>query len=261
LLQVEECLIYFIFGAMSAKDWFASWFDTSYYHTLYHKRDDKEAKKFITRLVAQLDIPENSDVLDLACGKGRHSRTLGSLGMNVLGVDLSPKSIKSALKRECENVHFMVHDMREVIPSKRFDAIFNLFTSFGYFENDAENEKVLECIHQMLQPNGHFVFDYLNLEPTIEKLVESERKEINGIQFDIKRQFDGKFVRKAIDVEDQGVSMHFEEKVRGFRFEEIIEMMQKNGLIAEKIFGDFELNPYDEHTSDRMILICKKRSR
>ncbi len=244
---------------MSSKDWFASWFDTSYYHVLYHKRDDREAKKFITRLVKHLEIRKNSDVLDLACGKGRHSRTLGELGMNVLGVDLSKKSIKSALKKENENVHFLVHDMREVIPNKDFDAIFNLFTSFGYFENDEENEKVLKGINLMLRPNGRFIFDFLNLERTLTDLVEAEIKEVDDIRFEIERYFDGKFIKKSIAVIDQGITHRFEEKVRGFRFDEINEMMQKQGLMVETVFGDFELNPYDEKQSERMILICKKK--
>ena len=244
---------------MSTKDWFASWFDTSYYHVLYHKRDDKEAKRFITRLVKHLKIPNQSDVLDLACGKGRHSKTLGELGMNVLGTDLSKKSIQGALKKETDCVHFLVHDMREVIPNRDFDVIFNLFTSFGYFENEDENEKVLKGIYDMLRPNGYFIFDFLNLERTLADLVEKESKEIDGIRFDIERNFDGKFIKKSIAVVDDGKEHHFEEKVRVFRFDEIKEMMRKQGLIATEVFGDFELNPYDEQHSERMILICKKK--
>ena len=87
-----------------SNSWFASWFDTKYYHTLYRSRDDEEAKNFITSLVAKLNLPEKSYVLDLACGKGRHSRTLEKLGMRVLGADLSKESIKSAKKKENKNL-------------------------------------------------------------------------------------------------------------------------------------------------------------
>lgn len=243
---------------MSKKDWFASWFDTSYYHTLYQSRDHKEAKKFITHLVAQLDLAENSHVLDLACGKGRHSRTLEQLGMNVLGVDLSQASIKSALKHKNDRLNFLVHDMREAIPNVKFDCIFNLFTSFGYFDDDEENQKVLKGVSAMLRPNGQFVFDYLNLENTLSNLVAEESKEINGLKFDIRRHFDGVHIRKEIDVKDNNKSFHYEEKVRGFHFETIEQMMIKENLLPIDVFGDFDLNSFDEKKSERMIIICKK---
>ncbi len=243
---------------MSKKDWFASWFDTSYYHTLYRSRDDQEAKKFISRLVKELKFEKGSRVLDLACGKGRHSKTLNELGMDVLGVDLSKESIKSAKKSEKDNLHFMVHDMREVIPNEKFDCIFNLFTSFGYFDKDEENEKVLQGISQMLRPKGLFVFDYLNLENALSNLVAEETREIDGITFHIKRSFDGEFIRKGIEVKDNGHSFHFEEKVRGFKYEDLKALMIKDKLEPIQMFGDFELNDYDQKTSERMIIICKK---
>ncbi|MDG1347313.1 MAG: class I SAM-dependent methyltransferase [Crocinitomicaceae bacterium] len=243
---------------MSKKDWFASWFDTKYYHTLYRSRDDEEAKNFITSLVAKLNLPEKSYVLDLACGKGRHSRTLEKLGMRVLGADLSKESIKSAKKKENKNLKFLVHDMREVIDGESFDCVFNLFTSFGYFEKNHENEKVLKGISQMLSPNGLFVFDYLNLERALDNLVTEETKEIDGIEFNIQRAFDGNFIRKRIEVKDKGVSFQFEEKVRGFQFNQLKEMMLKDGLKPITIFGNFKLEAYDEKNSERMIIICKK---
>ncbi|MFN3940966.1 MAG: YkgJ family cysteine cluster protein, partial [Chitinophagales bacterium] len=82
--------------------------------------------------------PAVSKILDLACGKGRHSIYLNQLGYDVTGADLSENSIKEASKFANEKLHFKVHDMR--IPfEEKYDAIFNLFTSFGYFENDADN--------------------------------------------------------------------------------------------------------------------------
>lgn len=248
-----------IFGLMSKKDWFASWFDTSYYHVLYKSRDHAEARKFITRLVENQHIPSGANVLDLACGKGRHSLTLAELGMQVLGVDLSAASIEAARKNECEHLKFLVHDMREVVPKAHFNYIFNLFTSFGYFDDESDNEKVLQCVHTMLHPEGKFIFDYLNLNYTLRHLVAAETKEIEGIRFDLHRSFDGKHILKKIDVLDQDQKMQFEEKVRGFRIEEMEEMLIRQGFTIENSFGNFELAPYDKENSERMILICKKK--
>ena len=83
--------------------WFASWFDSPYYHVLYKDRDDSEAADFMNRLTQYLHLHPTSKILDLACGKGRHSRYLSSLGYDVTGVDLSSQSITFAKKFEKEN--------------------------------------------------------------------------------------------------------------------------------------------------------------
>ena len=131
---------------MENVNWFESWFDTSYYHTLYKNRDNKEAERFIGNLVDYIQLPPHSRVLDLACGKGRHSITLFTHGYEVLGVDLSPQSIDHAEYFSNEQLQFRVHDMREVIPGERFDGVFNLFTSFGYFDSSEDNKKVLHAL-------------------------------------------------------------------------------------------------------------------
>ena len=130
---------------MQKKEWFAEWFDTPYYHILYKSRDNHEARVFIKSLVGLLQLPEASSVLDLACGKGRHSITLNEFGYKVLGVDLSAQSIAHANQFSNSSLSFAVQDMREPIQSKRFDAVFNLFTSFGYFSSKHENEKVCQA--------------------------------------------------------------------------------------------------------------------
>ncbi|MBC7524978.1 MAG: methyltransferase domain-containing protein, partial [Flavobacterium sp.] len=117
----------------NSKTWYASWFDSPYYHILYKDRNYREAQIFMDNLTRYLNLPEKAKVLDLACGKGRHSIYLNQLGFEVTGVDLSENSILEAKKNENESLHFNVHDMRNPFHQK-FDAIFNLFTSFGYFE-------------------------------------------------------------------------------------------------------------------------------
>ena len=128
---------------MGNKDWFTSWFDTKYYHLLYKNRNDDEARLFVEHLVANLNLVPHAKVLDLACGKGRHSITLNRLGFDVLGVDLSSNSIEQAKEFENDTLHFDVCDMRKSYQKNKFDAVFNLFTSFGYFENKDDNTSVI----------------------------------------------------------------------------------------------------------------------
>jgi len=143
--------------------WYSSWFDTPYYHILYKDRNDAEAQVFMDNLTHYLNLPEEAKILDLACGKGRHSIYLNQLGYDVTGTDLSENSIAEASKSSNEKLHFKVHDMRLPFEEK-YDAVFNLFTSFGYFDNDEDNFKTLSAIKESLTEYGFAVIDFLNAD-------------------------------------------------------------------------------------------------
>lgn len=239
------------------KAWFSTWFDTKYYHTLYKYRNESEAELFISNLYKYLNL-SNEYVLDLACGKGRHSLTLNSLGLRVLGVDLSPQSIRSASQFQNNYLNFEVHDMREVIENETFDIIFNLFTSFGYFENEADNITVLRSIYEMLHVNGLLVIDFMNTTKTLNSLVKEEVKVEDNIEFNLKREFDGRFIKKYISFSDQGEVFNFQESVRAFSLDDFHNMLTVTNFKMESVFGDFQLNPFNTSTSDRLIIIARK---
>jgi 2-polyprenyl-3-methyl-5-hydroxy-6-metoxy-1,4-benzoquinol methylase len=194
---------------MEQKEWFASWFDTSYYHQLYNNRNEEEAKLFISNLLDFLKLDKNAKLLDLACGKGRHAKTLNEFGYDILGVDLSPNSISIASEMKNEHLDFQVHDMREPIQGKTFDAVFNLFTSFGYFDETTDNERVCSAIAEMLNPNGILVIDFMNAEKVIANLVAKEEKTVDNLTFYITRRCDGKHIFKCIQFEDQREQFDF----------------------------------------------------
>ena len=131
-------------------DWFTSWFNTPYYHILYKDRNDDDAQLFMKNITQHIQLPTTAHIADLPCGKGRHSVFLNSLGYKVTGGDLSENSINSAKQFENENLHFEVWDMRKPL-EKKYDAIFNLFTSFGYFEADSEDITVLNSLKKGLK--------------------------------------------------------------------------------------------------------------
>lgn len=242
---------------MEDKDWFVSWFDTEYYHILYRSRNDDEAEKFIDNLLRYLELPAKTRVLDLACGKGRHSKTMAQKGMEVVGADLSENSINAARSYENENLRFVVQDMRLPLHEK-FDAVFNLFTSFGYFDDLGDNRKVIEAVNKMLQTNGYFVIDFMNAYRVAKHLVASESKEIDGIRFEIERSFDGHHIFKNIRFSDKGKNYHFTERVQYLSEDDFRNLLLQNGFSIQDTFGDFELNPFDPETSDRLIIIAKK---
>ncbi len=242
---------------MTEKEWFDTWFDTSYYHVLYKHRNDEEAALFIEQLTKLLNLPKEAGVLDLACGKGRHSLMLHQSGLNVLGVDLSRNSIKAAQENAKSGLRFSVHDMREIIPNERFAAIFNLFTSFGYFESSTENEQVIQAVHAMLDEKGMFVIDFMNARKIIENLVLSEEKIIDGIHFSIRRKWDKENIYKFIDVLDGTNSHSFMERVQSLFLADFKKLL--NGkFIIKHVFGDYQLNSFDGEESDRLIIIAEK---
>lgn len=241
------------------KEWFASWFDTEYYHLLYRNRNFAEAERFIGNLTKELDLPEKCEVLDLACGKGRHALTLHKLGFLVTGADLSDNSISCANHFATEGLSFIVHDMREVIPGRKFRAIFNLFTSFGYFNDLEDNRRVISAIDEMLEPGGFLVIDFMNASKVIERLIPKETKEMDGISFHLERRFDGTHIFKNIRFEDDGKAYSFTERVQALKRSDFERLLTATNLQILRIFGDFDLNDFDENQSDRLIIIAQKR--
>ncbi len=246
----------FVTENQKSESWFASWFDTTYYHILYKDRNYREAQLFMDNLTQYLNLPSQAKVLDLACGKGRHAIYLNQLGYDVVGADLSENSIDEAKKNENNGLHFVVHDMRESFDVK-FDAIFNLFTSFGYFEHESDNLKTLMAIKNSLSEYGFAVIDFMNVYQVLENLVPNEVKTVDGIDFNIKRFEKDGYIIKEINFEDKGQSFHFEEKVRALTLENFQTMMQEAGIDLLDIFGDYKLKKFHKKDSERLIMIFK----
>lgn len=239
--------------------WFKTWFNTPYYHILYSNRNFEEAERFISLLVNDLKIPKNSKIIDLACGKGRHSIYLNRLGYNVLGVDLSEESITHNLEFENDSLHFRVHDMRDKLTERNVDAVFNLFTSFGYFEDQNDDKKVFQSVYDSLSENGFFVLDFLNEKFVKNTLVKETTIKKQGITFNIKKRIENQHVIKDIKFEHQGENHHYFEKVKLHTLEEIEQLANENGFKKEHIFGDYHLNPFELETSPRCINIFVKK--
>ena len=126
-----DALFLYFCGMTTAHDnWFATWFNSPYYHILYKHRNLAEAAQFIDNLIGYLQPDQGTTMLDLACGRGRHSLYLCQKGYTVTGVDLSPANIRKAQTIQCGNLDFAVHDMRKVFRPGYFDYVFNFFTSF-----------------------------------------------------------------------------------------------------------------------------------
>ncbi len=238
-------------------EWFKTWFDSEYYHLLYKDRDQTEAENFVKKIYQYLSPSTNQTMLDLACGKGRHSIHLNKMGALVEGCDYSENSIRHAKQFENDRLQFFTHDMRNELP-KPYDYIFNLFTSFGYFETLDEHQTTLRNIYNGLNEKGLFIFDFMNTEYVLNHLVAEETIQKESVYFHIKRELIDGVITKNISFEENGNLHEYREEVRALHPNEIVDMMKNCGFSVQEKFGNYHLAPFDLHTSNRFILVLSK---
>jgi SAM-dependent methyltransferase len=242
-----------------APQWFASWFDSAHYHRLYAHRNETEAAAFIDALIDRLQPGRFASALDLGCGAGRHSKQLASHGLQVTGLDLAASSIQTARRFEQPRLRFREHDMRLPFGTSAYDYVFNLFTSFGYFETASEHEAVIQNISASLKPGGRLVLDYLNVNHAERGLRPEEIKEVDGIIYRVTRWMDPWHFFKRIEIADpQDALLEFVERVAKFRLSDFERLFVSAGLWIEDLFGDYRLHPYDVVESPRLILVARK---
>lgn len=245
---------------MGEKEWYQEWFNTSFYHKLYFGRDEKEANAFINKLVEHLKPASGATMLDIACGRGRHSKTLASLGFNVTGIDISPESIDFAKKFESNHLEFFVHDMRLPLRANYFDYAFNFFTSFGYFKTRREHDNAIRTIESSLKTGGQVVIDFLNVHFEEDHIISAATKKIGNTIYEIKKWDDETHFYKKIITIDPSLKkpMEFTERVAKFSLGDFTDMLSFQGMQVQEIFGDYKLGHYDIRNSPRLIIIAKK---
>ena len=242
---------------VTMSEWYKTWFDSEYYHLLYKDRDHTEAENFIQKIYQYLTPAPHALMLDLACGKGRHSIHLQKMGAIVEGCDYSENSIQHAKQFENNDLCFYTHDMRNPLP-KKYDYIFNLFTSFGYFDTLKEHQQTLNHIYTGLNDNGTFVFDFMNIPFILDQLISHETVTKGPVEFNIIRKEINGTLQKHISFKDNGQHYTFTEEVAAFRPDEIMAMMKKAGFAIQDTFGDYALSSYHSTHSKRFILIATK---
>jgi SAM-dependent methyltransferase len=243
------------------KTWYRNWFNSPYYHQLYFQRDEQEAAAFIDRLLSKLHPPANSMMLDVACGRGRHSIHLASKGYSVTGIDISEDSIIEAKQFETDKLEFFVHDMRLPFRMNYYDYAFNFFTSFGFFRTRREHDNAIRTIAQSLKPGGTFVIDYLNAHFVENHLQYKSEFQKDGVTFYITRWLDETHFYKKIVVEDEAKleePLEFTEKVAKFSLGDFNDMFAFYDLQVQEVYGDYHFESYHVNNSPRLIIIAKK---
>lgn len=244
--------------------WFKTWFNNPLYEKVYAYRDEEEAALLADFIETLIPADRWPKLLDLACGRGRHSLNMARRGYRVTGVDLAPEAIKTASEKALEegitSVTFEIGDMREPVGGP-YDSILNLFTSFGYFEDDEENIRVLRNVESMLIQGGFFIQDYLNPVSVRNTLVPREERTAGRSTFQIERKIEQDMVIKTIRF--SGDSDHapaeFSERVKLYENYWFKEQLKKSGLTLIATYGDYEGSPFDPETSPRQLMVSQKK--
>lgn len=223
------------------KDWFEDWFGEEYL-ALYPHRDETEAQHAVELIEKELDGKAVSRALDLACGGGRHTRALADRWWTV-GLDLSAVLLKVAHSAEPSG-NYVRGDMR-VLPlaDRSFDLCVNLFTSFGYFDSDAQHLRVLAEVARVVDIGGLFVLDFLNSESVETNLVAHDERTVGNQIIEQRRSItdDGRYVQKHISL--LGSDKQFIERVRLFSVDELEMMLEESGFEVQARYGDYRGAP------------------
>jgi SAM-dependent methyltransferase len=238
--------------------WYKEWFGEEYLE-LYSHRDESEAEAHVDFVQSRFGDRRPRAVLDLACGAGRHTAALRRHGFRTLGVDLS-----LTLLAHMQRLPRVAGDMRGLpFASGSFDWVLNFFTSFGYFEQERENFRVLEEIVRVLASGGRFLIDLLNPGYALAHLIAREAQAQDGQdgrRVEIERWYDtGKLrINKRIRVFEPGRPARcFLESVRLYRAEEVSIGLRWAGLEVSELCGSFQGEPY-AHDSERLIILGYK---
>ena len=244
--------------------WFAQWFGEEYL-ALYPERDDREARQqavFARELLAPFASVGRMRFLDLACGTGRHAVVLHEGLGGVVGLELSERLLSQARRREGPARPLWVRaDMRQLpFRAGTFGAVVNFFTSFGAFEDPAEDTRVVREVARVLAPGGAFLSDVFNAERVVSTLAVREEKTVAGERVSIRRRYDpsSRRVEKEIGMGSGENKRVFTECARAYTEHELRNLHHKASLTVRAAYGNFDGSPFDRRKSPRLILLAVK---
>lgn len=258
--------------SMTDNEWFKTWFSSPNYLELYKHRDIKDAGRIIRLFFNNIKLNRPANILDLACGNGRHSILFAKKGFNVTGIDLSKYLIeeaKKALKNEFgkykDLLQFEIKDMRNIDHDTEFDLVVNLFTSFGYFKKDSDNEKVIKGISKALKRGGYFLFDFFNNTYLERNLIPCDIKKFDNKSAVQLRAIKNNTVEKDIYIFSKFKNgfynpepIHFKEKIKLYSSDHFRKLFTKYNLSIIYKFGNYDGSRFNKINSKRLIIIAQK---
>ena len=254
-------------GAGLDAHWYQTFFDEHWLTISSQTHPPEKSAAEVEFLVEELGLQSGQSVLDLPCGHGRHSIEFARRGLRVVGVDLNEEPLEKAYWAAREagvKVDLRRVDMREIEFREEFDAVFNLWTSFGYFENEAEDRLVLDRAFRALRPGGAFVLETVNLYAVLRRFEPRSRHELgDGRMLLEERSFDPFTARMTSGwtlIEPTGERVEMAFATRAYTLVELVRMLTSVGFEVDRAFGDYQGSEY-AIDSRRMIVIARRPGR
>ena len=245
-------------------DWFE---DETFWQKLYpflFTGNKLEAAETEVDSVLELAGLDRGDVMDLACGPGRHSLALARRGLRVTGVDLSAFLLGKARQRaraQHIDVEWVQEDMRSFVRPKSFDLALSLFTSFGYFENRDDHLQVLRNIHRSLRPGGALVMEIAGRETLARRFQATTSKELDDGRLLVERHEivdDWARIRNHWIVIENDRATTFRFEFRVYSGQELKGLLFDAGFAGIQLYGGYDGRPYDLH-AERLVAVARKQ--
>jgi len=246
-------------------EWYEKLYRNRYSH-LCGFASPEETRKEVQFVTNVLQLKPGDHLLDLCCGFGRHTHEIAKLaGCRVTGFDLSAEYIQLAREKySTANTHYQQGDMRHLPWKDYFQAVVNLFTSFGFFAEDVENEKVLREVNKVLKPGGLFLLDYENKYHFIQHDVRQRgrhwQRDEEGTLYLIRNSYDVFTEREQywVDIyENDEFVDRVGYDIRLYSFPELEKMLVRNGFQIVQTWGDFDHSEFSLQ-SRRLITLAQK---
>lgn len=265
--------------------WYEDWFDRAEYELVYRRRDESEAERAVDLVERIADPPPKAELLDVGCGRGRHTRALARRDYRVTGIDLSGRALSTACERAREeglSIAFRRQDMRRPMGAEAFDGAVNFFSSFGYFKEEDGHQQAISAVAEALRPGGFFVQDFMNAPAVRSTLVPRSTRTEDGFTIEERRWIEAGRIEKEITLRAKNPAANgkaengtagkgggengslrspnrntFRESVRLFELSDFRRLYEHAGLQLHDTFGDYDGSPH-RSDSPRLIMLSRK---
>jgi ubiquinone/menaquinone biosynthesis C-methylase UbiE len=244
----------------NVSDWWASYFDAQYlqeYEPIFSPAEDR---RDVARLIELLRLPVDARILDVPCGQGRHARLLAEAGYRVEGLDYSAHLLDVA-KAAGGDVHYTRGDMRKLpkVWTSRFDAVVNLFTSFGFFLDPSDDIRVVAEFARVVKPGGVLVWHGASRDGVMAKFIARDWwQSDNGTFVAHERTFDPLSGIMSVRVRQGDAERHY--RIRLYTATRLAEVFADAGLIVEEAYDGWTERQL-RRTTGSMTLVARKASR
>lgn len=248
----------------TASRWYLTYFGETYFDIYGAMLSEERTTREVAGIERLLALPPGSRILDLACGHGRHAIPLAQWGYQVTGQDLSEVFLDRA-RAEAQargvTITWIHSDMREVPFADEFDAIINIFTAFGYFESDTEDQQVLQQVQKALRPGGYFLLDLMHRDSVVRGFqpFDVSRRE-TGLVITEERHFDQLAGRTTVRVTlfyPDGRRTELGHVVRSYTLTELAAMLASSGLELQATYGGLDGSSLTLD-SRRLVIVARK---